>query len=109
VLVQGYRGARAGNVNGFTAPQRAETLRTGELAVELMPISKDASKDPGAVIIFAQLYTSVEETDKALCLIQELLLVPCLLSVALLRLDPAWDPLPDNPRFQALLQKYDTN
>jgi len=31
-----------------------------------------------------------------------------LLSVPLLKLEPRWDPLRDHPRFQALLEKYDT-
>ena len=46
---------------------------------------------------------------EALDLIEDLLSIPCFLSVGLLRLDPAWDPLRDNPRFQALLEKYDTD
>ena len=37
----------------------------------------------------------------------ELLSIPCDLSVGLLRLDPVWDPLRNNPRFQALLEKYE--
>ena len=51
----------------------------------------------------------IEGVNKALDLIEELLSIPCQLSVGLLRLDPVWDPLRDNPRFQALLEKYDTN
>ena len=86
-----------------------EALRAGEHAVELMPISKDATRGPNTVINLAEIYTRVGETDKALDLIQELLSIPCHLSVGLLRLDPAWDPLRDHPRFQALLEKYDTN
>jgi hypothetical protein len=30
-----------------------------------------------------------------------------MLSVHTLRLDPRWDPLRSNPRFQALLEKYE--
>jgi hypothetical protein len=42
-------------------------------------------------------------------LIEILLSIPSDLSVALLRLDPVWDPLRDHPRFQAPLEEYDTN
>ena len=41
-------------------------------------------------------------------MIERLLSIPCEFSVGLLRLDPVWDPLRDNPRFQALVEKYGT-
>ena len=62
---------------------------------------------PINTIELAKIYTRVGETDKALDLIDELLSIPCDLSVGLLRLDPVWDPLRDHPRFQALLEKYE--
>jgi tetratricopeptide (TPR) repeat protein len=89
--------------------RKEEAVRAGEHAVELVPISKDAGDGPFPAIELAKIYTRVGETDKALDLIDELLSIPCDLSVGLLRLDPAWDPLRDHPRFQALLEKYDTD
>jgi TolB-like protein/Tfp pilus assembly protein PilF len=89
--------------------RKEEAVAAGEHAVELMPISKDATYGPGTVINLAQIYTRVGESDKALDLIEKLLSIPCHFSVGLLRLDPAWDPLRDHPRFQALLEKYGTN
>jgi tetratricopeptide (TPR) repeat protein len=86
-----------------------EAMRAGEQAVELMPISKDAMDGPDQAIELAKIYTRVGEADKALDLIEELLSIPSLLSLGLLRLDPDWDPLRDHPRFQALLEKYDTD
>jgi len=87
--------------------QRGKAVRAGELATELMPISLDALDGSDQAIELAKIYTQVGETDKALDLIDELLSIPCELSVGLLRLDPAWDPLRDHPRFQALLEKYE--
>jgi len=46
------------------------------------------------------------ETDAALAEIERLLAGPSRTTVHLLRLDPRWDPIRDNPRFQALLTKY---
>jgi tetratricopeptide (TPR) repeat protein len=86
--------------------RKDEAVHAGEHAVELMPISKDALIGPDIVINLAQIYTRVGETDKALDLIDELLSIPCNLSVGLLRLDPVWDPLRDQPRFQEILEKY---
>jgi serine/threonine-protein kinase len=84
-----------------------EAVRAGEHAVELMPISKDALEGSDQAIELAKIYARVGEVDKALDLIDELLSIPSLLSVGLLRLDPAWDPLRDDPRFQTLLETYD--
>jgi len=85
-----------------------EAVRVGEHAAELMPISKDALEGPRQVIELAKIYARVGQHDKAMDLIEELLAIPSWLSVGLLRLDPVWDPLRDHPRFQALLEKYDT-
>jgi tetratricopeptide (TPR) repeat protein len=87
--------------------RKDEAVRAGEHAVELVPISKDAGDGPFPAGELAKIYARVGEFDKALDLIDELLSIPCGLSVGLLRLDPAWDPLRDNPRFQALLEKYE--
>ena len=83
-------------------------MRAGEYATELMSISNDAMDGSDQAIELAKIYSRVGEADKALNLIDELLSIPCELSVGLLRLDPVWDPLRDHPRFQALLEKYDT-
>ncbi len=85
-----------------------DAVRAGERALGIMPISKDAEDGSFQAIELAKIYTRVGEADRALDLIDELLSVPNLLSVGLLRLDPVWDPLRDLPRFQTLLEKHDT-
>ena len=87
--------------------RKEEAVRAGEHAVELIPISKDALDGSDQAIELAKIYSRVGEADKALNLIDELLSIPCELSVGLLRLDPVWDPLRDHPRFQTLLEKYE--
>ncbi len=51
----------------------------------------------------AKINVMTGEPDTAIALIGDALAVPTDLSVALLRLDPVWDPLRSNPRFQKLL------
>ena len=84
-----------------------DAVRAAEHGVELMPISRDVLVGADQTIELAKIYTRVGRHDDALELIEELLSMPSFLSVGLLRLDPVWDPLRDNPRFQALLEKYD--
>jgi tetratricopeptide (TPR) repeat protein len=87
--------------------RRDDAVRAGEHAAELLPISKDAVDGSDQAIELAKIYARVGEDEKALDLIEELLSIPCMLSVELLRLDPVWDPLRDHPRFQALLKEYE--
>lgn len=47
----------------------------------------------------ARIYVMVCELDKAVEKLEFLLSIPGELSVPLIRLDPAWDPLRDHPRF----------
>jgi tetratricopeptide (TPR) repeat protein len=89
--------------------RKDEAIREGELAVELWPVSKDALKGPTFVRNLAQIYVWVGEADSALDRIEYLLSIPSWVSVGVLRVEPNWDPLRDHPRFQALLEEYDTN
>jgi tetratricopeptide (TPR) repeat protein len=83
--------------------RKEEAIREGKLAVELLPISKEAHRGTYRATDLAQIYSMVGEADAAIDQIEHLLSIPSPLSVALLRLDPIWDPLRDHPRFQRLI------
>ena len=85
--------------------RKEEAIREGSEAVKLLPISKDAFAGTLYAQNLALIYAWVGETEKAIDLLEELLSKPGTLSVAALRNLPHWDPLRDNPRFQALLEK----
>jgi len=59
--------------------------------------------------VLAQIYAWTGEYDEAFRLLDHLLQTPNGPSVSVLKLDPAWDPLRSDPRFQALIDKYAAN
>ena len=88
--------------------RRDEAVREGKLACELLPRSKDGFYYLPYVIDLAHIYTILGDNEMALERLEYLLSNPSYLSTPFLRMDPRWDPLDDDPRFQALLEKYDT-
>ena len=87
--------------------EKDAAIAEGRRAVELLPESQDALDGPKTTVALAQIYTWTGETDQALQLIDRSLITPNGVTVPFLRLDPMWDPLRNDPRFQALIDKYD--
>ena len=86
--------------------QKQEAIAEGKRAVELLPESQDALDGPQATATLAQIYASTGEFDEAFRLLDHLFTVPSNLTVPMLKLDPAWDPLRQDPRYQALIDNY---
>jgi len=86
--------------------QREEAIQAGRRGVDLLPIEREAWRGAVRVEELARIYAMVGEYDDAVELLELLLSRPSDLSVALLRLDPVWDPLRDHPGFLRLLQIY---
>ena len=78
----------------------------GRRAVELLPESRDAFDGPSATVLLAQIYAQTGEADQAFQLLDHSLNTPNGITVPILKLDPVWDPLRKDPRFQALIDKY---
>jgi tetratricopeptide (TPR) repeat protein len=89
--------------------RKQEAIAEGKRAVELQPESRDAFDGPQMTTALAQIYALTGESDEALRLIDHLLGIPSGLTVPMLKLDPIWDPLRNDPRFQALIDKYAVN
>jgi TolB-like protein/Flp pilus assembly protein TadD len=86
--------------------QKQEAIAEGKRAVELLPESQDAFDGPQETATLAQIYAWTGEFDEAFRLLDHLLVIPNGLTVPMLKLDPAWDSLRKDPRFQALIDKY---
>src|SRR5213592_1288059 len=86
--------------------QKEEAINEGKRAVELLPESQDAFDGPQATASLAQIYAWTGEFDEAFRLLDHLLDVPNGLTVPMLKLEPMWDPLRKDPRFQALIDKH---
>jgi len=85
---------------------KEEAVNEGRKAVQSVPESQDAFEGPQATAALAEIYAWVGEYDEAFRLLDHLLKVPNGLTVPALKLDPVWDPLRKDPRFQALIDKY---
>ena len=86
--------------------QKEEAITEGKRAVELLPESQDAFDGPQVAAALAQIYAWTGESDEAFRLLDHLLAIPNGLTVPMFKLDPAWDPLRKDPRYQALIDKY---
>src|SRR5436305_2235591 len=86
--------------------QKQEAIAEGKRAVELLPKSQEAPDGPHATAALAGIHAWTGEFDEAFRLLDHLFAVPSNLTVPMLKLDPAWDPLRQDPRYQALIDKY---
>ncbi|MEO7987166.1 MAG: protein kinase [Gemmatimonadales bacterium] len=82
---------------------KAEAITEGERGVALQPTASYAYNGPYLQHQLVRIYLLVGEPEKALDLLEPLLKVPYYLSPGWLRIDPNFDPLRTNPRFQRLV------
>jgi TolB-like protein/class 3 adenylate cyclase len=85
--------------------QKDAAIREGERATTLRPSGKDAVEGPTYEENLASVEAMVGDKDRAIPRLQRLLQIPYGNSVtpALLRLDPRWDPLRSDSRFEKLV------
>ena len=82
--------------------RRSEALQLAKLVTSSDPPAVDAISGPVALQNLALAYLLLGEKRAALNLAERLLSIPAAFSPHLLRLDPLWDPLRGEPRFERL-------
>jgi serine/threonine-protein kinase len=82
--------------------RKEEALQEGRRATELLPLAKDAYDGPILATNLAAIYAEVGELDRAIEQLTPLLKLPNGPTSALLRVEPEWDPLRGDARFEKL-------
>ncbi len=93
---------------------KAAAFALSEQAMKVLPLEKDAVDGPVPIEVFARVAAQMGEPDRAITALQKLLSIPSEgalasrvpLTPALLRLDPMFDPLRNDARFQKLTLEH---
>jgi TolB-like protein/Tfp pilus assembly protein PilF/predicted Ser/Thr protein kinase len=83
--------------------RKEEALREGRRALELTPVAKDANAGPQVLYFVAVICAWTGERDLAIEQLETLAKMPLGVSYGELRLDPDWDPLRGDPRFDKIV------
>jgi TolB-like protein/Tfp pilus assembly protein PilF len=89
--------------------RKQEAIREAQHAVELVPISKDSLFGPEMVRNLAWVYAWTDERNLAIEKLEMLSQIPVDVSYGDLHLNPCWDSLRGDPRFEKIVNSLKSN
>jgi len=85
--------------------RKQEALSEGRRAAELLPVTKTAIEGAEILYFYAAICAQVGERDLAIEQLKTLAKIPVGAHYGELRLDPFWDPLRGDPRFEKIVEE----
>jgi serine/threonine-protein kinase len=87
--------------------EAASAIDEGQKALAMQPTSKDPYEGPAREEQMARIYSLLGDGDHAIPILKRLLQIPYYLPITpgWLRLDPGWDQIRNDPRFQKLYEE----
>lgn len=89
--------------------EKESAMAEAQRASELQPETKDAFEGPAITEGVAQVYAILGDKDRAIEILDGLLNRPSYVTVQGLKVNPIWDSLRNDPRFQALIDNQNTS
>jgi TolB-like protein/Flp pilus assembly protein TadD len=86
--------------------EKEQALAEAQRASDLLPESKDALEGPGITEHVAEVHAILGDNGRAIEILDGLLKRPSYVTVNSLRVNPIWDSLRNDPRFQALIDRH---
>ena len=84
--------------------RKSDAVREGKKGYNLLPVSREAWRGSWRLLDLAQIYSMTGEKGQAVNIIKQLLSMPTdALSVEILKIDPVWDSLREDPGFKKLI------
>ena len=83
--------------------RKEDAVRAGKHGVEMLPIEKEAWRGSYRLADLARIHAMTGDQDTAIDALARLLSIPSEVSATLLKIDPRWNLLKENKRFQSLV------